>query len=74
MSVSKINDENLSKVNGGIMDDQILSPTFGQDILCPTCHMGDKVYPTSKFDWSKGSSDPYCCERCHVTFKTPFKP
>lgn len=74
MSVSKINDENLDKVSGGIMDEEILSSTFGQEILCPTCHKGDMVYNSKTRSWAKDSNDPYCCERCHVTFTTPYKP
>ena len=74
MSVSKINDENLDKVSGGIMDDEIFSSTFGQEILCPTCHKGDMVHDSKSRSWAKDSNDPYCCERCHVTFKTPYKP
>ena len=69
MSAPKINDEQLKKVNGGIMDDEILSPTFGKEILCPTCHKGDMIKLSKNTVWAKDSNDTYCCERCHCTFK-----
>ena len=38
----KISNENMNKVNGGMLDKDIASLTYNKDIVCPNCGASSK--------------------------------
>lgn len=71
MSAAMINDEQLNKVTGGIMDEDIASKQYHKEAICPNCHSGDQVILTINAGLGLKPEDiheKYYCKRCSVTF------
>lgn len=70
MSANKVNDEELKKVSGGMVSDEILDDDFGKEIICPACLSTKWVIPGSEAKARTGIEvkEKYFCTHCNYAF------
>ncbi len=66
--VSNVPDEQLNKVTGGYVEDDIGYDTFGKNIICPYCNSSDRLVLERKTSDDILNPGNYYCNNCKKFF------